>query len=105
MATTVNQVIQFARSSINDPANRRISQVEAVSIFNRTLGRLFTERPDIFIGALDTEPAVKALSDNVPYEDQFAQVHADMIAAEVNLISDAEGDAGKATAFDNRSRR
>lgn len=110
MAYLVSDVIALARASINDPLSKRFSPSDAVAIYNRTLNRLYVERPDIFVStaagnSLATSPGDKAGPTAVPYEDQFAQLHADMIVAEMETVPDDEISNARQQLFDARSRR
>lgn len=110
MAYLVSDVIALARASVNDQLARRFNATDALAIYNRTLNRLYSERPDIFVStaagnSLVTPPGDKTLGNNVPYEDQFAQLHADMIVSEMETIPDDEVSNARQQLFDARYRR
>lgn len=105
MAKLVSEVVTLARQSVNDATSKRFSATEALRIFNRTMHRLYTERPSLFVGALTAALTDKALTDTVPYEDQFAQLHADMMASEMETTPDEDSSPNRQAFFDTRSRR
>lgn len=110
MAYTPTDVIAMARQSINDPLGRRFSSADALKLFNRTLVRLFTERPDLFVNtnagtATVTAPAALGLNSSLPYDDEWAQLHADMLVAEMETVPDDEMSQARSQAFDARYRR
>jgi hypothetical protein len=106
MAKTANDVIVLAQQSINDPLGTRFTPTLYLRACNRALERLFTERPDLFVGSLAAAPTPLAtIGSTVPYEDQFAQLHADMLVADLEFVGDEEANGARGKVFDDRAHR
>ncbi len=68
---TIHDVVDRARSRLDDEYRVRVDDVELADIVNDFVKRMFSERPDLFIGSLATSPGLdKLLSETYPLPEQ-----------------------------------
>lgn len=99
MAVTVQQVVDFARPSLNDDAKTRWPDADCAIWVNDGVEAIYTLRPDIFIGQFSTyAPYSYDLADPLPVPDRYKGVLGQWIIAAAHLVDEEGAVADLATA-------
>lgn len=81
MATTMQQLLDRARTPLNDKSKTRWPDTTLLQYANDALRRLRIKRPDIFVGQFLSLPGEKAVGDTFPLGDEYIEAVADYVRA------------------------
>lgn len=89
MAITLQQVIDLARSTLNDDDKVRWPDAECLAYLQGALDAIYQLRPDLFIGQFTTfDSATLAVGDPIPIEDRYRRQLADYVIARCETKDD-----------------
>lgn len=82
MATTVQKIVSRARAMLRDPYRQSVDDATLLDHLNAWLQTAYRDRPDLYLGTLDTALATdKLLSDIYPLHEQTIPEAVDFIVA------------------------
>lgn len=99
MAYTMQQVLDRARSPLNDSSKRRYPDAKLLEYANDAVRQLRQKRPDLFFGQFEALPGDKALGENLPLDDDYMPVVCDYIRARAETKDDDAALQSKAVAY------
>jgi len=89
MATTLQQVVDLARPTLNDDDKVRWPDAECLAYVQTGLDTVYQIRPDLFIGKFATfDSAALALGDPLPIEDRYRRLLADYVISRAETKDD-----------------
>jgi len=98
--TTMQNVLDLARESLNDGGKVRWTDARLLNFANDAIQRLVTSRPDLFLGGFLALPsATLALTDTFPVADRNKRAVADYILARAMLNETESGATEKSMAY------
>ncbi|MFN8760252.1 MAG: DUF6682 family protein [Tagaea sp.] len=92
MARTVQQILDAARTPLNDASKERFPDPELLGYYQDAIGLIRKSRPDLFIGRLLEEPS-SDLGVESPVPFTHYQTVQDYITARAQMKDDAESGA------------
>lgn len=99
MTTTVQQIIDRARYTLNDPDKTRYPDAELLDYTNDALLVMRKKRPDLFIGQWAALPSGLALGANWPTSDEYTVSVQAYIIARAEAKEDEYEDTSRAAQF------
>lgn len=99
MAFTMQQVLDRARTPLNDASKRRYPDAALLEYANDAVRILRLRRPDLFFGQFSALPSDKALGENLPLDDDFVPAVCDYVRARAEMRDDEAALQSKAAAF------
>lgn len=98
--STMQNVIDLARESLNDADKVRWTDERCLAFANDAIQRLVTSRPDLFLGGFLALPSASlSLTDTFPIADRNKRIVADYVLARAMLNETEAGATEKATAY------
>lgn len=101
MAVTLQNVIDWARKSLNDDDKARWPDAEMLVYANDGLNEVWLLRPDLFIGQYTTfaGDGTLAAGATLPIDARFSRVLADYLIHRAHLKDDEASENGRAAAY------
>jgi hypothetical protein len=98
--TTMQQVVDLARESLNDADKVRWTDDRCLAFANDAIQYMVTHRPDLFLGGFTSLPSASlALIATFPVSDRYKRAVADYILSRSMMNETEVGAAEKATAY------
>lgn len=89
MATTLQQVVDLARATLNDDDKVRWPDAECLGYVQGALDAIYQIRPDLFIGQFTTfDSAALGLGDPLPIEERYRRQIADYVISRAETKDD-----------------
>lgn len=97
--TTVQQILDRARYTLNDPDETRYPDAELLVYFNDALAYATSRRPDLFLGQWASLPAALAAADAFPLKTALEPPFAFYVIARAESKDDEHINAGRIAQF------
>lgn len=88
MALVNQNVVNEARTYINDSLQQRFSDADLMTFLNNGILRLRLHRPDLFVGLFGSLPSEKTLADSLSFPEEIYPAMVDYVVARAEAGND-----------------
>lgn len=88
MAYTNQQLVNEARTYLNDSLEQRFTDESLLAFLNNGILRLRHHRPDLFVGQFASLPSQKTLTDTISFPEEIYPAMVDYVVARAEFGND-----------------